>query len=454
MIGIDIGATTVTTTTREGDVRRSLDLPEELLCRVGEDLPCVMLGEDDFELKQAHEVVAEVTARTVAEHRGATGEPADPAALAVPGWWTPRALRWVGLALESEGLGDIVLVNDGEAAVRGHVSDGTPLPETVAVVSLRAEFSSVVIVEQCTGHPRAVRSPALVHVEGGNRLDGTVLHHLLRGLGDLGVTIDRDDPDSVAAAREVLQQCREVRETLSTNAVQSVQPAFPAGDRRLRLVRSELEELAEPWVDAVVRMVATAADQYPQVVDAVLLVGGLAAMPLVSQRISADLGLEVVVPRDPDTVVARGTAQLALATDEAPARRRWGRRVPAALPTSPAQRGRRKVDHRRRRRVAGAELPSRPLAALPPGPSSQQESVEQESSSDTPTAEPESSTPRAPFRPAHREPGPEARLPRGAHVVDLVVPLTSATPTEGVATVAAMSEGSAESTSRSAARSR
>lgn len=369
MIGIDVGSTAVTLSdglTVERDPHR---VPAELVCRVGDDVPCVLLRDAGFELRQAHDVYADLVVGGVRKHRAAADlSGSAPAAVAVPGWWTPRALGWVGSSLDAAGFGDVFLVNDGEAAVLGHLAAGGSLPGTVAVVDLGAETSSVVIVEQCADRPTAVPSPALVHVEGGDRLDGAVLHHLVAGLADLGVTVDRDDAETVLAARDVLGQCRALRETLSQKAVESVEPTLPGAGRRLRLVRSELEELADPWAEAVVRMVGTAIEQYPGTVEAVLLVGGLASMPLISQRLSADLGLEVVVADAPADVVARGAATRAVAPEQPAPRRTWRRAIERterpALSRSPS---RRRERGRRRKVDEPARIAPPAIAALPAG---------------------------------------------------------------------------------------
>ncbi|MGJ9412937.1 Hsp70 family protein [Aeromicrobium sp. CF4.19] len=417
MIGIDVGSTTVTLSHEAGVESRPHQAPPELVCRVGDDVPCVLLSENGFALRQAHEVFAGVVADAVRAHRSGDGRGGStaPAAVAVPGWWTPRALGWVGGALDAAGLGDVLLINDGEAGVLGHRAAGGSLPDTVAVVDLGAEVASVVIVERCTERPSAVPSPALVHVEGGDRLDGAVLHHLVGGLADLGVAVDREDPETVLAARKALDQCRGVREALSLGAVESVQPELPGADRRLRLVRSELEELAAPWAESVIRMVATAVDQYPGRVEGVLLVGGLAAMPLVSQRLSADLGLEVVVADAPVEVVARGAATRAVAPVQPTPRKTWRRKAPqAALPA-----GRRR-ERGRRRKDGEHELVTPALAALPVGGSATSDTDGPERAGGDGAAAGQESVMVSQRR--VDVPGSPAALPAGSHMDAMVVP--------------------------------
>ncbi|WP_192497079.1 Hsp70 family protein [Gulosibacter chungangensis] len=284
------------------------DFPRDLLIRVADDLPYVTVTEDRAELYPAHEMYASAVGEALAVE--SVDAPADfRAAVAVPGWWTPRTLARVQDALRARGL-DVLMVNDAEAAVVEYQRSTEPLPSTVAVVGLRASQVSAVVVKNCNTRPTALTSPVLVHNEGGDDLDVAVLQHVLQGLASDGYTVDPTDPDVLAAARASLADCRALRESLSLSVTESMQPEFPETTPRLRMVRSELEELATPWADTVVRTVGAVLEQCAAPIEAVLLMGGLANMPLISQRLSADLGLEVYVPDDPTLIVVRGAERL------------------------------------------------------------------------------------------------------------------------------------------------
>src|SRR5690625_7774283 len=60
-------------------------------------------------------------------------------------------------------------------------------------------------------------------------------------------------------------------------------------------------------------------------IESTLLVGGLAAMPLISQQISAELGLTILVPPAPHVFVAKGARLLMQSEiDQSPSSRsRW-----------------------------------------------------------------------------------------------------------------------------------
>lgn len=307
MVGIDVGVSQVTFSNGE-IAQNGQNVPRDLLVRVAKDLPYVSVCQDVFDVRPSHEIYAAAVAAAL------SGRPAEDreelrAALAVPGWWTPRTVDRVRNALTAMDV-DAVLINDAEAAVAEYQHAAHPLPGHVAVLSLRSNQVGVVIVRNDADGPSALASPVLIHEAGGHDLDMAVLQHVVRGLNELGDPVAAGDPQVIDAAKHALEECRGLREALSISATESVLLDMPNVTRRIRVVRSELEEIAAPWADAIIRIVSSALELCSQQIDAVLLTGGLADMPLISQRLSADLGLEVYVPEDPNLIVVRGAERL------------------------------------------------------------------------------------------------------------------------------------------------
>lgn len=310
MIGIDVGATQVTLSTNDEVATFPISAPPQLAHLIAQDLPHIELSGAGCELTSAADAFAQIVRDTLdsmhlkrSRHDG--DEETASVALAVPGWWSPDAVQRVRIALNDQEVRALV-VNDAEAAVAGWSEERAQLPEAVAVVSLRNHEASVVLVEDCNARARALLSPTFAHDEGGDFLDTTVLQHLIAGLRDMNQPIDVETDEVISAAREALPQCRELRETLSLSAAESIHLELPGNAKTVRVVRGELEELAAPWLDAVLANLGDAISQSPRPIKSVLLVGGLASMPLVSQRVSAELGLDVSVPSQPREVVARG----------------------------------------------------------------------------------------------------------------------------------------------------
>lgn len=307
MVGISVGGGAVTLSTGE-TVPFTTEAPRDLLQRVATGTPCVLTSDGALRVVPAHVLYVAVVAGVIRGGVHASSE--SPLAIAIPGWWAPRAVARVKDEFARQSI-DVVLINDAEAVVSESRHQGHALTGAVAVVSLRAEQTSVVIVRDCSFQPTALLSPTRVHEEGGAHLDAAVLRHLLASLSELGDHIDKTDPQVIAGARVALAQSRALREELSITVTETVLPDIPGSGHRVRVVRGEIEEISRPWADAVIKTLRSAVDESAVPVDAVLLSGGLATMPLVSQRVSADLALETHVPEDPEAIAAVGAARLA-----------------------------------------------------------------------------------------------------------------------------------------------
>lgn len=318
MVGIDVGATKITQSNRLS-VLLCDDVPRDLLKRVADNRPLLSATPAGVSLQPAHHVYAKAVGEAL-RHQQLGGRESPPVAIAYPGWWGTGATERTESALAEQEL-NVLMVNDAEAAVSEFHRETGSVPKTVAVVSLRAVQAGVVIVRDCDTQPVAIPSPTLVHDEGGDCLDSAVLRHLLQGLTDIGDAIDFSCPKTISAASLALTQCQQLRESLSQSATESIRLHMPGVTHSVRLVRSELEEVVRPWADAVVHMVASAMRLYDAPVEAILLTGGLATMPLMSQRLSADLELEVIVPNTPLLLAARGADHLLLSRP--PRRRTW-----------------------------------------------------------------------------------------------------------------------------------
>lgn len=318
MIGVELGSTGVTQSSGAGVLVEAPRTPSDLLTRVAEGAPYVWTNGDESGINASHNVYA----ATIADAIRARGLDTDgeAVAVAVPGWWSPRVLDRVRRSIAYQGV-HALLVNDAEAAVCEFASGGEQLPETVVVVNLSATCSSAVVVTDCGGDPTARPSPALAHSEGGLQLDAAVLRYAVDALAEGGETFAAN-LQSTEAERAALIQCRETREALSTSSRESLQ--LSNGGMRVLLTRSELEELAGPWIDAVSDIVSSAVAHAARPVQAVVLTGGLAQMPLVSQRLSADLGLEVFVPDEPRLAAIRGAGRLAAIWNQRPVKPQRG----------------------------------------------------------------------------------------------------------------------------------
>ncbi|MGA8987243.1 Hsp70 family protein [Aeromicrobium sp.] len=334
-IGVDVGSSGTTTADDFGTCETAAVLPAMrhvvagLAGRVGDPVPSVFRDEMGRTCRlHAHDLYA---AEVVRAMRSAGIEPDETqgrgVVVAVPCWWTTHAKEAAADAIRAAGGERIVLVDSAEAAVRGHLRTESELDDFIAVLDLGAETTSASVVHHGRARrPKIIGRPAAQLGESGNELDARLLHHLLRGLGESGGSLDVSNPDTILAATELLERCHEAKHSLSMRPAATLGTRLAGPDSRLRLVRGEFEEIALPWARASVKILADAIETSGQAVRSVLLVGGGAHIPLIAQSVSAGLGLDVVVSPRPTEITAVGAREQAAGVDHRAAVVRPGRR--------------------------------------------------------------------------------------------------------------------------------
>jgi hypothetical protein len=145
--------------------------------------------------------------------------------------------------------------------------------------------------------------------------------------------------------------CREAKEQLST----STAVALPAPEGLVLLSRKDFETLIAPMIEGSARLLRETIIRSRKPVEAVVLIGGGARIPLVANLLRSVADLPVVVADNPETVAARGAALLAHPVSR---RRAWQNSRETAGPAGAAE----KI--RRRRELLSAAIAVGGLALL------------------------------------------------------------------------------------------
>lgn len=320
-IGVDIGAHGATTC---DDAQRGSHhvvdssrrrVVADLKNRIGDPVPMIFWDSAGrVQLIHPHELYAgEVLRVLLALGHDAALSDGRGIAVAVPAWWTDHATEMTRRSLTA-GLGaKVSVVSDAVAAVRGLRAQGAPTDDVVAVLDLGARTTSAAVVRRCTtSRPEVVGRPS-VHVDGaGDELDSRLLHHLLHVMRDEGDEVPEVSTDT---ARELLAQCHEAKHALSTRSATTFSTTLTGEEAPVRLVRDELDEIALPWARIAARVLSNAIESSQLPVRSVLVVGGGARVPLISQTISAELALEVISVDEPAQLVARGAHETVAGID-------------------------------------------------------------------------------------------------------------------------------------------
>ena len=271
--------------------------------RVGDDVPMVV----GSLLVAPEDAVAAVVRWVVDRVEDAEGSPAAGVALVHPVSWGPYRTGIVRGALARAGVVNAVLVPDAEAvAVTYSARQDVPAGTTIAVYDLAGESGRVQLFRTTGGGSVERLSSSESVGAGGRDFDAVLLDHVLGNL--------QRKPSDVAALHELLRDSRTAKETLSTDAEALVTVSMEDTVTRVRVVRSEFEELIGPVIAATIaalRRLLDDAGLAPEGLGAILLTGGSSRVPLVAQLLSEELG-RLLVPDLEPAASAAGTALAAL----------------------------------------------------------------------------------------------------------------------------------------------
>lgn len=288
-VGVDVGETFTTAAVVRGGraevvtvvPSRLPGVPRGFLRRVGDDTP-VLVG--------ARPVPAEtLVAQLVAQVVSTIGTPAG-LAVTHPVTWGPHRVAALRAA-----LGEVTMLSAAAA-----VAYQSTAPTAVHDLG-GSSFTAAVVNGLAT-----VGQPAELDL-GGADLDELVFDHVCAALGAV--------PEDPAALARLRQACTKAKETLSADT----EVEIPVDGTRVRLTRAEFEELARPLLAETAVALRLTIEESGVTPANVLLAGGAAWLPLLTQVVSEELGRPVTAT--PPGAAAMGAALAAAGLPAGPAAR-------------------------------------------------------------------------------------------------------------------------------------
>ncbi|GAA2170286.1 hypothetical protein GCM10010403_34770 [Glycomyces rutgersensis] len=291
-MGVDLGSSTTTVSTRRSDHRAESGEAEA--------------GTARFEPPRAD---------------GAADPPVDEPALvvlAVPATWSSTRRRAHLEAAANAGFDASFLVSEPEAAARQYLEDEGREADSDAlfvVCNIGAGSCNVGVVRR-EGDHYSIEAATSADDIGGREFDRLLLEHLASRYRQAAPEFwaRAGDPAETALRAEVLDEVRRAREYLTDHPAVTV--SLPGLARDLRLTREDVDQCLMPAILRTVGLVEDAMRDAAVEVDRVqglLLVGGVSRMPLAATVLGHHLGVEPVRPDLPDLVVAEGAALAGLA---------------------------------------------------------------------------------------------------------------------------------------------
>ena len=319
-VAVDLGSDAVKIAAgADSPVLLEHSIDPELAARMGTTVPLIRRNGSLAIMQAPHDAYVRAVATAL------DGMAAESVAIVAPDWWSKRARDVVEQTFEAHASGPFQLVSPAVAAVKAASRERRQLPTTVAVLDIGAESSSTTVVTAVDGVHRVVGRPAVLHGQAGNDIDRRLMQHVLGWMSAEDHGFEPSDANIAAAGESLLAQVKAAKERLSTRPAATLTPDLPGANAELRLVRSEFDEVVRGTVDAIVAMLKACLEtDASEQADAVVLIGGSVSIPLVTQVISVEVGLPVVLDNDPATLAVRGAATMEMPAP--PQRRTWRRR--------------------------------------------------------------------------------------------------------------------------------
>jgi glycerophosphoryl diester phosphodiesterase len=238
------------------------------------------------------------------------GEPPGSLTVACPASWGPHRRELMDQVINLSPDYPSFLCTEPEAAGAHYATSGRmQIGEILAVYDLGGGTFDAAILQRTKHGFITLGSPSGDELLGGFELDAAVLHHALETAGLKN--LDLDDDAALEALARLRADCTDAREALSTELEVSIPLAIGTRRTSVRLTRHEFESLVRDRVEESVgtlERVIAGANLKPTDLSAVLLVGGTARTPLVSEMVSTRLKTPVVLDPQPKLCVALGAA--------------------------------------------------------------------------------------------------------------------------------------------------
>ncbi|HXT44587.1 MAG TPA: Hsp70 family protein [Pseudonocardiaceae bacterium] len=276
---------------------------------IGEDVPLVIDGVEYSAPVLTASVVRWVVDR-VAQREGG---PAQGITVTHPASWEAGKVGAMADALDAAGLPQVALCSGPQAAAISYsIREPLDIGATVAVYDLGGgTFDTAVVCNTGETTFSVLGVPEGIDGVGGTDFDDAVFGHVLVAVP----AVSEQQPDTTARMRRSYALCRrectEAKEALSVDTEVTIPVLLPHVQSQVSMTRAEFDDLIRPQitetVDALRRTLASAG-LGPADLDAVLVVGGSARIPLVADLLEAGLGRPVVVDADPQVAMAVGAA--------------------------------------------------------------------------------------------------------------------------------------------------
>ncbi|MDT5398731.1 MAG: hypothetical protein QOK33_1962 [Mycobacterium sp.] len=249
----------------------------------------------------------------------------SPVTIAVPAYWSPAVVGALRAALAGKqslaanGVPASIIPDSGAALAALRAAPGLPPNGIVVLCDFGGSGTSITLADASAG--LAIAGDTVRYQDfSGDHIDGALLNQVVAGIADAN-DADAASTAAVGSLTQLRAECRAAKERLSAETVTALSARLPGYTSDVRVTRPELERLIDESLGGLLNAVEDTLQRYRiplSGISAVATVGGGAAIPLVTQRLSERLRAPVVTTPAPQLVNAAGAgvaAALGLAPD-------------------------------------------------------------------------------------------------------------------------------------------
>src|ERR1700722_12487988 len=281
--------------------------------RVGDPVPLVASDGSSHQADRLLVEALDAMGRTVGD-----GSPPSQVTIAVPARWGPavlgalRAMLRTKQNLSPNGVPP-ALVSDALAALAAlNTSPGLPANGIVALLDFGGSGTSITLADAAADF-RPIDETLRYTEFSGDQIDQALLAHVLADIGQSS-SVDTASTMAVGALARLRDQSQQAKERLSAQTSTELTAQLPGYHSDIRVTRAELENLISDPLTGVIGALGEMLqrNRIPAAsLSAVATVGGGAAIPLVTQRLSEQFRVPVVTTPRPALTTAAGAALLA-----------------------------------------------------------------------------------------------------------------------------------------------
>lgn len=291
------------------------DVAREFKRRFGDTTPMLIAGRPHRPEQLTGQLL-----RWVVDHvEQLEGSAASDIIVTHPATWGPYKQDLLRSAAAEQSLPDIHLLSEPAAAAihynaRHRVPDGS----TIVVYDMGGGTFDVTLLER-VGQQYQLRAAGGLERAGGLDLDDAVFRLVIEALGTHFDELDPDDVNAQRAVARLREECTRAKIGLSYDTRAIVPVVLPGLVTEVLVQRAEFEQLISPLIDDTIEATEQAIAQagLSSEPTGVLLVGGSSRVPLITERLTQALGVQVVVDTHPKHAVALGAAASLLASSTA-----------------------------------------------------------------------------------------------------------------------------------------